>query len=57
MIGLETIFRSVIYVTDSEGRETVSQRNLMKNFRALQQHVPEAPAEKAWGILYHFILD
>lgn len=57
MISLETIFRSVINVTDEQGRETVSQANLVKNFRALNEHVPQAPSEVAYKVLYNFLYD
>lgn len=57
MIGLEVIFRSVINLTDQNGQETVSQANLVKNFRALNEHVPHAPSEKAYRTLYHFLFD
>lgn len=57
MIGLETIFRSVINVLDDQNRETVSQPNLVKNFRALNEHVPQAPSDKAYKTLYGFLVD
>jgi hypothetical protein len=57
MIDLALIFRSVINFRDSSNAETVSQENLVKNFRALQKHAPQEPEEKAYNTLYHFILD
>jgi len=57
MIDLAVIFRSIINFKDSSNVETISQENLVKNFRALQDHVPEEPEEKAYSFLYHYILD
>jgi replicative DNA helicase len=57
MIDIATIFRSIVNFKDSSNKETISQENLVKNFRALQEHTPEVPEEKAYSTLYHFILD
>jgi len=56
MTDLDSIFRSIINFRTEKGTETISQKDLLKNFRALQQIVPEPPEEKAYTILYHFIL-
>lgn len=57
MIELETIFRSLISIKDEKGQETVSQGNLIRNFRAMQQCVPETPEDKSWSVLYGCIKD
>lgn len=57
MIGLDLLFRSVINITDENGRETVSQVNLVKNFRAFNELVPQEPPEKAYKTLYHYLYD
>ena len=57
MIEIDLIFRSIIYIKTEEGKETISQRDCVKNFRALQQIVPEPPEEKAYKNLYYFILN
>jgi replicative DNA helicase len=57
MLDIAIIFRSIINFKDAAGQETISQPNLVKNFRALQEHVPDPPEEKAYQILYHYILD
>jgi hypothetical protein len=57
MIDIAIIFRSVINFRDSSNAETISQDNLVKNFRSLQKYAPQEPEEKAYNTLYHFILD
>jgi hypothetical protein len=57
MIEIDQIFRSIIYIKTSEGKETISQLDCVKNFRALQQIVPKAPEEKAYKNIYYFIFD
>src|SRR4030042_2073827 len=57
MIEIDLIFRSIIYIKTKEGVETISQRDCLKNFRALQQVVPNPPEEKAYRNLYQFILE
>lgn len=57
MIDLDTIFRSIINFKNKDGKPTLPQRDLVKNFRYMQQVVPKAPDEKAYNRLYHFILD
>lgn len=57
MIELDTVFRSIIYIKTENGKETISQKDCIKNFRSLQQIVPEAPEEKAYKIIYYFILE
>jgi hypothetical protein len=57
MIDLDLIFRSIINFKNEKGDPTISQKDLLKNFRALQQNVPEAPEEAAFKTLYYFILD
>ena len=55
MTDLDSIFRSIINFRNDKNEETISQKDLLKNFRALQQIVPEPPEEKAYKILYYFI--
>lgn len=55
MIDLDTVFRSIINFKTKENKETLTQKQLLKNFRALQQVVPKAPEEKVYKKLYHFI--
>jgi hypothetical protein len=57
MIDLSLIFRSIINFKDSSGSETLSQKNLIKNFQALQKNVPDEPEDRAYKELYFFILD
>jgi len=57
MINLDTVFRSIINFKNARGAPTIEQKDLVKNFRALQQVVPDPPEEKAYQLLYHFILD
>ena len=57
MVELETVFRSIINFRDSKGNLTVPQEDLVRNFRSLQQVVPEQPDDKAFKVLYHFILN
>jgi hypothetical protein len=57
MIELDIIFRSLINFKNSKGDLTISQKDLVKNFRSLQQIVPEAPEEKAYKSVYYFILE
>ncbi len=57
MVDLDVVFRSIVNFKNSKGKETISQSNLLKNFRAMQQVIPEAPEEKTYTILYHFIFD
>lgn len=57
MIDIAILFRSIINFRDSSNKETIDQKNLVRNFRALQRHVPEEPEEKAYSTLYHFLLD
>jgi hypothetical protein len=57
MTNLDEIFRSIIYIKTEDGRETISQRDCIKNFKSMQQIVPEAPEEKAYHDLYIFILE
>jgi replicative DNA helicase len=55
MIEIDLIFRSLIYIKTNDGIETISQRDCVKNFRALQQIVPNPPEERAYKSLYYFI--
>jgi len=57
MTDLDSIFRSIINFRNDKGVETIAQKDLLKNFRALQQVVPEPPEENAYRILYYFIWD
>jgi hypothetical protein len=57
MIDLDVLFRSIVNFKNDKGEETITQDNLLRNFRALQQDVPEPPEEKAYNKLYYFILD
>lgn len=57
MVDLETVFRSIINFRDSKGNLTIPQDDLVRNFRTMQQVVPEAPEDKAFKVLYHFILN
>ena len=57
MVDIDLIFRSIINIKTEEGRETISQKDLVKNFRALQQIVPKPPEERAYKNIYHFILN
>ena len=55
MVDLETVFRSIINIKDGSAKPTIAQPDLVKNFRSLQQVVPDAPEDKAFKTLYHFI--
>jgi len=57
MIEIDEIFRSIIYIKNAEGRETISQMDCIKNFRALQKIIPKSPEEKAYKNIYYFILE
>lgn len=57
MIEIDLIFRSIIYIKTSDGVETISQKDCVRNFRTLQDVVPEPPEEKAYKTLYYFILE
>jgi len=56
MVDLDVLFRSIINFK-KEGKETITQKDLLKNFRSLQNVVPNPPEEKAYKKLYHFILN
>lgn len=56
MVEIDLIFRSIIYIKNDQGAETISQRDCVKNFRSLQQIVPDPPEERAYKSLYYFIL-
>ncbi len=55
MLELESIFRSIINFKNAEGKETLTQKELLKNFRSLQQIIPDPPEEKAYTSLYYFL--
>jgi len=55
MVELESVFRSILNIKDADGSLTISQEDLVRNFRAMQQVVPEAPEDKAFKSLYHFV--
>jgi hypothetical protein len=57
MIDLDILFRSIINFKNPKGELTISQQDLLKNFRAMQQNVPEAPEETAFKTLYYFVYD
>lgn len=57
MVELESVFRSIVNFKDSKGQPTIAQGDLVRNFRAMQQVVPEAPQDKAFGVLYHYLLN
>jgi len=57
MVDIELIFRSIIYIKTEEGIETISQKDCVKNFRALQQIIPYPPEEKAYKAIYYYILN
>ncbi len=57
MVTLDLIFRSIINFKDVSGNETISQKNLIKNFISLQKNVPDAPDDPAYKKLYIFIND
>lgn len=57
MIDFDIIFRSIINFRDSNNKPTIDQADLLKNFRALQQNVPDTPEEKGYKELYQFIRD
>lgn len=57
MIEIDVIFRSIIYLRNSENIETISQNDCVENFRSLQEIVPEPPEEKAYKALYYFIYE
>jgi len=57
MVEIDLIFRSIIYIKTSDGVETISQRDCVKNFRSLQNIVPNPPEEKAYKSLYYFVLE
>lgn len=57
MVELNTLFRSIVNIRNTDGKPTISQDDLLENFRSMQQHVPAAPEDKAYSALYHFILD
>lgn len=55
MVDLESVFRSIVNFKDAKGQPTIAQSDLVKNFRSLQQVVPDAPEDKAFKTLYHFL--
>lgn len=57
MITLDTIFRSIINCKNSQGKLTLTQEDLVKNFRSLQQIIPKPPEDPAYKILYHFLFN
>jgi replicative DNA helicase len=57
MIEIDELFRSIIYIKTAEGIETISQRDCVKNFRAMQDIIPKSPEEKAYKNLYYYILE
>lgn len=57
MVEIDQIFRSIINIRNDQNNETISQKDLVKNFRSLQLIIPSPPEEKAYNKLYHFILD
>ena len=57
MIDIDVIFRSIIYIKTAENIETIAQKDCVKNFRSLQEIVPNPPEEKAYKTLYYFILN
>lgn len=57
MTDLDLIFRSIINFRNGKNESTIPQQDLLKNFRALQQIVPEPPEESVYKILYYFIWD
>jgi hypothetical protein len=57
MFNLSTVFRSLIDVRNAQGNPTITQQDLIKNFRSLQQISLREPEDPAYKKLYHFILD
>lgn len=57
MTELDIVFRSIINFKNASGVSTIAQAELVKNFRAMQEVIPEAPEEKAYKALYYFIRD
>ena len=55
MIDLDTIFRSLINFKNDRGELTITQKALLKNFRALQEVIPDPPEEKVYKNLYYFL--
>src|SRR6056297_1164132 len=57
MFNLATVFRSIIDIKNAQGKSTISQPDLVKNFRSLQTVNLREPEDPAYKKLYHFILD
>ena len=57
MITLDLIFRSIINFKDASGNETITQKNLIKNFNTLQKQIPDPPEDTSYNKLYFFIND
>jgi len=57
MITLDTIFRSVLNFKTADGKPTLSQEDLVKNFRSLQKIIPSTPEDPAYKRLYTFLYD
>jgi hypothetical protein len=57
MITLDTIFRSVLNFKTADGKPTLSQEDLVKNFRSLQKIIPNTPEDPAYKRLYTFLYD
>jgi len=57
MITLDTIFRSIVNCRNAQGKPTLTQDDMVKNFRSLQQIIPKPPEDPAYKILYHFLFN
>jgi len=57
MFDLDTVFRSIIDIRNAEGKPTISQLDLLKNFRAMQQVLLEEPEDPSYNKLYNTVLD
>jgi len=57
MFNLATVFRSLVDIRNAQGKPTITQQDLVKNFRSLQQINLKEPEDPAYKKLYHFILD
>jgi hypothetical protein len=57
MYDLETVFRSIIDIRNAEGKSTIEQNDLLKNFRVMQQVLLDAPEDPSYNKLYNTIFD
>lgn len=57
MFDLPAVFRCLIDIKNANGKSTIVQADLIKNFRSLQQINLSEPEDPSYKKLYHFILD